>query len=64
MSMNLFKSTKFTWWQLGLLKWAVLFIGVAVGATWPELLAPYALVLLVIGLIISVYLGVVWLRDE
>jgi hypothetical protein len=62
--MNIFKSTRFTWWQLGLLKWAVLFIGIAAGATWPELLAPYALILLAIGLVISLYLGVVWLHNK
>jgi hypothetical protein len=60
--MNIFKSTRFTWWQLGLLKWAVLFIGIAVGATWPEVFAPYAVQLLILGLIASCYLSVVWLR--
>ncbi len=60
--MNIFKSTQFTWWQLGLLKWAVLFIGIAIGATWPEVFARYATILLVVGLLMSVYLGVIWLR--
>ncbi len=29
--MNIFTSTKFTWWQLSMLKWAVFCIGIAVG---------------------------------
>lgn len=62
--MNIFKATKFTWWQLGLLKWAVLFIGVAVGATWPELFARYAVALLIVGLVLSAYLGYVWLQKK
>ena len=62
--MNIFKSTNFTWWQLGLLKWAVLFIGIAVGATWPEVFSSYAVLLLIIGLVLSVYLGVIWFRSK
>jgi hypothetical protein len=62
--MNLFKSTTFTWWQVGMLKWAVLFIGIAIGATWPELFSQYALYLLMAGLVLSVYLLVVWFRSR
>ncbi|CAN5711124.1 hypothetical protein BH11PAT2_BH11PAT2_08770 [soil metagenome] len=62
--MNIFKSTNFTWWQLGLLKWAVLFIGIAIGATWPEVFAPYASLLVVVGLVISLYLVIVWYRNK
>lgn len=58
--MNLFKSTNFAWWQLGLLKWAVLFIGIAIGATWPQVFAQYAKLLLIVGLVISAYLIYVW----
>ncbi len=62
--MNIFKSTIFTWWQIGMLKWAVLFIGIAIGATWPEVFNKYVALLLVVGLMLSVYLGVVWFRGK
>jgi len=62
--MNIFKSTEFAWWQLGMLKWAVLFIGIAVGATWPEVFARYVIFLLVVGLALSGYLATVWFRNK
>ncbi len=60
--MNIFKSTKFTWWQLGMLKWATLLFGLAIGATWPQVFAPYAGILLVVSLVAGVYLGIVWAK--
>lgn len=62
--MNIFSSTNFTWWQLGLLKWAVLFLGLAIGSSWPSYFAPYALPLAVLGLLASCYLAVVWFRGK
>jgi len=61
--MHIFKSTTLTWWQLGMLKWAVLCIGIAVGAEWADFFAPYKIVLLVAGLLVSVYLAFVWARN-
>lgn len=62
--MNIFKSTTFTWWQLGMLKWAVLCIGVAIGAKWSAVFIPYGTLLAVIGLVLSLYLGVVWFKNK
>lgn len=62
--MNIFKSTTLTWWQLGLLKWAVLAIGIAVGAEWAEVFTPYTLVLVVAGLVVSLYLALVWAKHK
>lgn len=62
--MDIFKPTTLDWWQLGLLKWAVFVIGIAVGATWPELFAPYALHLFIIGLLVSGYLFAIWKRNK
>jgi hypothetical protein len=61
--MNVFKSTQFTWWQLGMLKWAVLFIGIAIGAHFSEIFTPYTKILLFIGVILSLYLGTVWFQN-
>ncbi len=62
--MNIFKSTKFTWWQLGILKWTTLFFGLAIGSIWPELFVEYAPVLLGIAIVASIYLGVVWVKGK
>jgi len=62
--MNIFTSTRFTWWQLGILKWAILFFGIAIGSYWPEVFAPYALLLLGVGIIAGIYLGFVWMRGK
>ena len=62
--MSIFRTTKFTWWQIGMLKWAVLFIGIAIGATWPHVFEDYAMVLASIGLLLSIYLAMVWLRAK
>jgi len=62
--MKILSSTTFTWYQVGALKWAVLFIGIAVGSTWPEIFAQYALKLLVVGLILSAYVGFGWLKQH
>jgi hypothetical protein len=60
--MNIFKPTTFTWPQLALLKWAVFLIGIAVGAYWSSFFAQYALWLLILGLLCSIYPAIVWLR--
>lgn len=62
--MNIFKPTTFTWWQIGLLKWAVLLIGIAIGATWSDALVAYVPLMLAVGLLLSVYLLVVWSRNK
>lgn len=62
--MNLFKSTRFTWWQLGLLKWATLFFGLAIGAMFPEVFEPYAEILLAIGIVAGIYLAYVWFKNK
>ncbi len=62
--MNVFKPTTFSWWQISLLKWAVLFLGVAIGATWPELFVPYRRYLVIVSLVMSAYLAKVWWRNK
>lgn len=62
--MDIFKSTRFTWWQLGLLKWATLFFGLGIGSLWPEVFAPSALVLIGVGILAGIYLGFVWLKNK
>lgn len=62
--MNLFKSTTLTWWQLGLLKWAVLCIGIAIGAHWSTMFVPYAVAFVAVGLALSCYLGLMSVKNK
>jgi len=62
--MNIFKPTTFTWEQLGLLKWAVLFIGIAIGGHWSGFFAQYALWLFILGLILSIYPAIAWFNKH
>ncbi len=62
--MNIFKPTSFTWWQLGMLKWAVLCIGIAIGAHFATVFTPYVVVLIMVGLVLSLYLAIVWLKNK
>lgn len=56
--MNIFKDHTFTWWQVGLIKICLLFIGIGIGSYWAEAFYPIALLLIVIGIVIGVYLVV------
>jgi hypothetical protein len=62
--MKIFDSRTLTWWQVGMLKWAVFLIGIAVGATWPETFSPFTTIFLVVGILLSLYLFKVWLTNK
>lgn len=62
--MNIFKETTFTWKQIGMLKFAVLFIGIAIGSAWSAFFDPYIAYLVVAGLVLSLYVGYVWSRNK
>jgi hypothetical protein len=47
-------------WYIGLVKICVLLFGVAIGANWPEVFAPYTIHLVGIGAVLGVYLGFRW----
>lgn len=57
--MNLFKNYTFTWWQVAIFKIALLAIGVAVGANWPQVFVQYTTILVIIGLAIGIYIAFV-----
>jgi hypothetical protein len=60
--MNIFKSGTFTWWQAAILKVSLLSIGLAIGSTWAEVFAPYAVVLAIIGIALGLYLIPAWFK--
>lgn len=62
--MNLFKPTTFTWEQLGLLKWGVLLIGIAIGAEWPGAFSPYLLAIVIVGLILCTPPALAWIKEH
>ncbi len=47
---------------MAILKLAVLFIGVAIGANWPQAFVAYTLPLVVAGLVFGIYLAAVWYK--
>ena len=60
---NMLKSYSFTWWQIGILKVAVLAIGVAIGAHWHELFATWITPLIVLGVVAGIYVAYVTLKQ-
>ncbi|MEX0672531.1 MAG: hypothetical protein WDZ82_01435 [Candidatus Paceibacterota bacterium] len=61
--MNLFQSYRYTWWQIGIFKLALLGIGVAIGAQWHELLAEYLVPILLVALVATVYIMYVSIKQ-
>lgn len=61
--MNIFKDVIFSWWQIGLLKFSLLAIGLAIGSHFADSLEPYFWHLLIIGFALGLYLTMVWWRQ-
>lgn len=59
MNMNIFKNYTFTWWQAGIFKISVVCIGVAIGANWPNVFAPYTTALIVIAVVLGIYIAAI-----
>lgn len=52
-----------SWWQVGILKLAVLCFGVAVGANWPAAFQPYTTLLVIVGAVSGLSIAYVWLKQ-
>lgn len=61
--MGIFKRGFYEWWQVGLLKLALLLIGIAIGATWPTIFVSYAVVFVIVGVVLGLYLGYIWIKQ-
>ncbi|MDB5195501.1 MAG: hypothetical protein JWO84_685 [Parcubacteria group bacterium] len=60
--MNILRSGSLTWWQISILKVAVLLIGIAIGANWPLFFAPYTLKLVLVGIVLGIYVACIWFK--
>jgi len=60
--MKIFKNYTYSWWQIGLLKLALLCFGVAIGAYWHEVFSGYITILIVAGIILGIYIGFISLK--
>ena len=62
--MDIFRNYTFTWWQVGLLKLALLSLGIAIGAYCQATFLPYTTVLVVLGIGIGAYIAWVSFRQQ
>lgn len=60
--MKIFKNVSMSTWDIGIIKLAVGFIALAIGATWPNVFAPYAKILFVLGLLFGLYALYSWIK--
>jgi len=61
--MNIFKSFTMKWWQGSLFKYSMIFLGIIIGATWPEVFSAWRSVLLVLFALPAIYLSWVWWKQ-
>lgn len=61
-TMKLLKNVLWQWWEIGLVKWSSALFGLAVGAYWPEVFAPYALPIVLVSLILGSVALFYWLK--
>ena len=60
--MKIFKEVLMSTWDIGIIKIAVTCMALAIGATWPEIISPYATILFVVGIIAALYSLYIWLK--
>lgn len=61
--MNVFKSYTLKWWQGSVFKVSVLSLGLIIGASWPEILAPWRALFAILFLVSSAYISYVWWKQ-
>jgi hypothetical protein len=61
--MNFFKSYIFTWWQVGILKLALIATGVWIGAYWSEVWRGLLVPVAIIAILASLYSMYITLRQ-
>jgi len=61
--MKLFKSKTMGVWDIGIIKFTMLLIGIAIGSNWSYIFAPYALKIFAIALLIGLFSLFSWLKE-
>ena len=61
--MNLFKSYTFTWWQIGILKLALLSLGAVIGAYWYDFFGANLAAFIIIAVIASIIIMFISLKQ-
>jgi hypothetical protein len=60
---NIFKTLKLNWFELFVLKIAILTVGILIGANWPGVVLDWATPLLIIAVVSSIYFVLVWWKE-
>jgi hypothetical protein len=60
--MKIFKTVPMSTWDIGILKIAVAFMAVSIGATWPEVFAPYVKFIFSAGVVAALYAMYGWMN--
>lgn len=55
--MKILQYRNLNWWQVGILKLSLLFVGISLGVYWQEIFLPYAGFLLSMGLMFGTYIA-------
>ena len=61
--MNLFQSYTFTWWQIGILKLALLSLGAVIGAYWCDFFGANLTAFIIIAIIASIVIMFISLKQ-
>ncbi len=61
--MTIRKRFTLEWWQTGIFKLSLLCIGIAIGAYWVDVFAPYIVPLAIVGLVSAAYIWWVWAQQ-
>lgn len=62
--MDFFRNYIFTWWQVGILKLALLSLGIAIGSFFANTFLPYFTVLIALALVLGIYIAFVSFRQR
>ena len=62
--MNLFKSTTFGWWQLGMFKWGVFGCGLLVGARFSQWVDMFVFPIAFVTFVCVLYITILWLQEH
>lgn len=58
----MFKTAQMSAWEFAPVKIAMLCVGIAIGANWPELFSAYVWPIFIVGLAIGIWSAVIWMK--